>query len=205
MMTVEDSGIGIEADKLEELFDAERIDESKQNLALAKKIVHILGGNLIVTSELGVGTKVSIILDQELVEENNNDIDKYDIEYIQDKKILVLGATEEEQVILMRSIADFGGIMENVDSINNVIDKLKKHNKYYAIILDGDLMHRTAKEMLEKLKDMKGFNIPVIVLTKDKTMKSSKNLAILGFISSILRPVNEDEIMKSLQKVADKK
>ena len=42
------------------------------------------------------------------------------------KKVLVLGTTEEEQSILMRSIAEFGGVMESVDSINDVIDKLKK-------------------------------------------------------------------------------
>lgn len=204
MMTIEDSGVGISADKLEELFDIDKIDESKQNLALAKKIINILGGNLIVTSELNVGTKVNIVLDQELVENKENDIDKYDKDYIQDKKVLVLGGTEEEQVKLMRSIAEFGGVMESVDSINDVIDKLKKHNKYYTIILDGDLPHRTAPEMLEKLKEMKGFNTPVIFLTKDKSMKSSKNLAILGFSSSISRPVTEEDVLKALQKVSSK-
>lgn len=213
MITIEDSGVGIDASKLEELFDRERIvdknisdriDESKENLALAKKIINILGGNLIVTSQLNVGTKVSIILDQEIVDDNNPDIDKYDKEYFQDKKILVLGSTEEEQVKLMRAIVEFGGVMEITDSITNVIDKLKKHNKYYAIILDNDTMHRTASEMMDKLKEMKGFNTPVIILTKDKGMKSLKTLAILGFAASILRPVTEEDVTKALNKINQK-
>lgn len=210
MITIEDSGVGIDAEKLDDIFDRDRIvdkkdsdkiAESGENLAFAKKIINILGGNLIVSSQLGIGTKVSIVLDQELVDEKEKDIDKYEKEYIKDKKILVLGTTDEEQPVLMRSIAEFGGVMEIVDSINDVIDKLKKHNRYYTIIIDGDNLHRTASELLSKLKEMKGFNTPVIVLTKDKGMKSLKNLAILGFASSILRPFKEEDVIKALEKV----
>lgn len=211
MITIEDSGTGIDAESLDGLFDKEKIvhndkiDESKETLALAKKIINILGGNLIITSQLEVGTKVSIVLDQELADVKITELDKYDKVYIQDKKILLVGGSEDEQTLFMRAIADFGGVMENVDSISNVIEKLKKHDRYFAIIIDGDIPHRTAIEMLEQLKAIKGFNTPVIVLTKDKTMKSSKNLAILGFTASILRPVDEQDIMKSLLKVAEKK
>ena len=210
MITIEDSGAGIVAEELDDIFDRDKIankdnkdkiDESTSNLALAKKIINILGGNLIVSSQLGIGTKVSIVLDQELVDEKEKDIDKYEKEYIKDKKVLVLGTTDEEQSILMRSIAEFGGVMEIVDSINDIIDKLKKHNHYYTIIIDGDNLHRTASELLGKLKEMKGFNTPVIVLTKDKGMKSLKNLAILGFASSILRPLTEEDVIKALEKV----
>lgn len=210
MITLEDSGVGIAAEKMEELFNKDKIAkkdnvDNKENLALAKKIINILGGNLIVSSQQDVGTKVSIILDQELVDGEVTELDKYGNVYLQDKKVLVLGGSDEEQTYLMRGIAEFGGVMESVESIANVIEKIKNHNKYFAIILDGDLTHRTASEMLVRLKEMKGFNVPVILLTKDKTMKSSKNLAILGFAGAILRPVTEKDIMQILKKIDDKK
>lgn len=68
---VKDNGIGIEADKLESIFDlysktgqesARRKDSHGLGLFIVKNLVSTLGGKISVTSQLGVGSQFSITL-----------------------------------------------------------------------------------------------------------------------------------------------
>ena len=195
MISLEDSGKGIETEKLEELLS----NKKENDLGISKKIINILGGNLIVSSNVGVGTKVNIVLDQEIPVSNKKDLDKYEDSYFDKKNILVLGGTIEERKIFMREIDEYKGVMETAESINAVIDNIKKHKRYYAIIIDGDIKYHTIKEVIEKLKSIKGFNSNIIVFSKDKEMKSSKNRAINGIQGYIARPLVEGSVLDTLK------
>ena len=196
MISLEDSGKGIETEKLEEMLSK---DVKENDLGTAKKIINILGGNLIVSSNVGVGTKVNIVLDQEIPVSNKKDLDKYEDSYFDKKNILVLGGSADERKIFMREIDEYNGVMETAESINEVIESIKKHKRYYAIIIDGDIKYHTIKEVVEKLKNIKGFNSNIIVFSKEKEMKSSKNRAIIGIQGYIARPLVEGSVLDTLK------
>ncbi len=196
MISLEDSGKGIETEKLEEMLSK---DAKENDLGTAKKIINILGGNLIVSSNVGVGTKVNIVLDQEIPVSNKKDLDKYEDSYFDKKNILVLGGSTDERKIFMREIDEYNGVMETTESINEVIESIKKHKRYYAIIIDGDIKYHTIKEVVEKLKGIKGFNSNIIVFSKEKEMKSSKNRAIIGIQGYIARPLVEGSVLDTLK------
>ena len=128
MISLEDSGKGIETEKLEEMLSK---DAKENDLGTARKIINILGGNLIVSSNVGVGTKVNIDLDQEIPVSNKKDLDKYEDSYFDKKNILVLGGSADERKIFMREIDEYNGVMETAESINEVIESIKKHKRYY--------------------------------------------------------------------------
>ena len=196
MISLEDSGKGIETEKLEEMLSK---DAKENDLDTAKKIINILGGNLIVSSNVGVGTKVNIVLDQEISISNKKDLDKYEDSYFDKKNILLLGGNTNERKIFMREIDEYNGVMETTESINEVIESIKKHKRYYAIIIDGDIKYHTIKEVVEKLKGIKGFNSNIIVFSKEKEMKSSKNRAIIGIQGYIARPLVEGSVLDTLK------
>ena len=196
MISLEDSGKGIETEKLEEMLSK---DAKENDLGTAKKIINILGGNLIVSSNVGVGTKVNIVLDQEISISNKKDLDKYEDSYFDKKNILLLGGNTNERKIFMREIDEYNGVMETAESINEVIESIKKHKRYYAIIIDGDIKYHTIKEVVEKLKGIKGFNSNIIVFSKEKEMKSSKNRAIIGIQGYIARPLVESSVLDALK------
>ena len=202
MISLEDSGKGIETEKLEEMLSK---DTKENDLGTAKKIINILGGNLIVSSNVGVGTKVNIVLDQEIPVSNKKDLDKYEDSYFDKKNILVLGGSTDERKIFMREIDEYNGVMETAESINEVIESIKKHKRYYAIIIDGDIKYHTIKEVVEKLKNIKGFNSNIIVFSKEKEMKSSKNRAIIGIQGYIARPLVEGSVLDTLKNLDNKK
>ena len=196
MISLEDSGKGIETEKLEEMLSK---DTKENDLGTAKKIINILGGNLIVSSNVGVGTKVNIVLDQEISISNKKDLDKYEDSYFDKKNILLLGGNTDERKIFMREIDEYNGVMETAESINEVIESIKKHKRYYAIIIDGDIKYHTIKEVVDKLKNIKGFNSNIIVFSKEKEMKSSKNRAIIGIQGYIARPLVEGSVLDTLK------
>ncbi len=196
MISLEDSGKGIETEKLEEMLSK---DAKENELGTAKKIINILGGNLIVSSNVGVGTKVNIVLDQEISISNKKGLDKYEDSYFDKKNILVLGGSTDERKIFMREIDEYNGVMETAESINEIIESIKKHKRYYAIIIDGDIKYHTIKEVVEKLKNIKGFNSNIIVFSKEKEMKSSKNRAIIGIQGYIARPLVEGSVLDTLK------
>ena len=194
LISLEDSGKGIETDQLEEL-----LSNTKENdLGMSKKIINILGGNLIVTSNIGVGTKVNIVLDQEIPTKNKEELDKYETDYFDKKNILVLGCSLEERKQFMREVDEYGGIIETVETINEVIEKINKHKRYYAVIIDGDIKYHTIKQIVERLKNIKGFNSNIVVCSKDKEMKSSKNRAIIGIQGYIARPLVDNALLDTL-------
>ena len=194
LISLEDSGKGIETDQLEEL-----LSNTKENdLGMSKKIINILGGNLIVTSNIGVGTKVNIVLDQEIPTKNKEELDKYETDYFDKKNILVLGCSLEERKKFMREVDEYGGIIETVETINEVIEKINKHKRYYAVIIDGDIKYHTIKQIVERLKNIKGFNSNIVVCSKDKEMKSSKNRAIIGIQGYIARPLVDNALLDTL-------
>ena len=196
MISLEDSGKGIETEKLEEMLSK---DTKENDLGTAKKIINILGGNLIVSSNVGVGTKVNIVLDQEIPVSNKKGLDKYEDSYFDKKNILVLGGSADERKIFMREIDEYNGVMETAESINEIIESIKKHKRYYAIIIDGDIKYHTIKEVVDKLKNIKGFNSNIIVFSKEKEMKSSKNRAIIGIQGYIARPLVEGSVLDTLK------
>ena len=196
MISLEDSGKGIETEKLEEMLSK---DAKENDLGTARKIINILGGNLIVSSNVGVGTKVNIVLDQEISISNKKGLDKYEDSYFDKKNILLLGENTNERKIFMREIDEYNGVMETAESINEVIESIKKHKRYYAIIIDGDIKYHTIKEVVEKLKNIKGFNSNIIVFSKEKEMKSSKNRAIIGIQGYIARPLVEGSVLDTLK------
>ena len=92
IITIEDSGIGISPDKLDTIFykNREEIDGSniKNNLYTAKKLITLMGGTIIASSNYNEGTTMKIVLDQKLGEQYDEKLNKYENTY--DKKRILL-------------------------------------------------------------------------------------------------------------------
>ena len=68
----------------------------------------------------------------------------------------------------------------NFDPFQNAKEHIEKGFMSTSII-DGDIKYHTIKEVVEKLKNIKGFNSNIIVFSKEKEMKSSKSGKTYGF------------------------
>lgn len=58
----------------------------------------------------------------------------------------------------------------------------------------------TGTEMLESLKKIRNFNIPVILLSKDNKYEYNEEYLKMGFIDIIIKPIKKEELLEKIDK-----
>jgi CheY-like chemotaxis protein len=87
--------------------------------------------------------------------------------------------------------------MEFAMNGKDCISKIKSNN-YDLILLDEQLTQISAIELIKKIKDIKNFDVPVILLTKDNSYEYNDEFKKLGFSDYLLKPVKKDELLNKI-------
>ena len=58
----------------------------------------------------------------------------------------------------------------------------------------------TGTEMLESLKKIRNFNIPVILLSKDNKYEYNEEYLKMGFSDIIIKPIKKEELLEEIDK-----
>lgn len=191
IITVEDSGVGIKSD------DINKIKIGDKSLSKVNKLVTLMNGAMIVSSNYGMGTKVKVILDQKIEVIVNEDIAKYNDIY-DNIKILMVDDSEAGIKIIEKLIRGSNIKMDFAMNGRECIDKIRAHNRYNVILLDEQLTQISGSELLMKIKTIRNFDTPIILLTKDNSYEYNDEFKKLGFSDYILKPVKKDELLRKI-------
>ena len=174
-ITIEDTTNGMLSS---ELIKAKTDDKY---ISLSYKIVTLLGGTMVITSDFGVGNKFKIILDQKIKIENNDILKK--------EKILIINDNIEDNKILNKLLKNKFEIDITLNS-KEALEKIKLKNKYNYIIINEKVGKLSYQSIISKLENIKNFNIPIILLTNSKlSVKDGSK-----FKKVLLRPIKNDFI-----------
>lgn len=214
IITIEDSGKGIGIDRInqilsltgDELKDVANTNSDDRNLDIlaVKKIINVLGGSLMIKSEEGVGTTVTIILEQKVVETEETELSKklenYEQSLYGEKQVLIVDDDEAEMAKIEKQITADGIMVSTSVYGRDAIEKVRSKLKYDLIILDDELDSTSALEVLKELKKIKNFKIPVVVMINDN--KEGIKLAFLkdGFADTISKSKLESEIDRVMKR-----
>ncbi len=216
MISVEDSGRGIKAKDIDKLFTKfQRLDEDRNTtiegtglgLAITKQLVEMMGGKIIVQSVYGKGSKFTVALDQriehkEIVEQKveiDNNLD------LSNKKILVVDDNKLNLKVAAKILSTYKPIVEVLDSGEECIQKIKDGNKYDLILMDDMMPHMRGTEVLNNLKNIEGFNTPVIALTANAITGMREKYLKDGFNDYLSKPIEKLELYKVLNKYLNNK
>ena len=191
IITVEDSGMGIKSDEINKM----KIDD--KSFAKANKLVTLMNGAMMVSSNYGFGTKVKIILDQKIEFEVNETVLKYE-EIYDEVKLLMVDDSDSGIKIIDKLIKGSNIKMDFAMNGKDCINKIKVNDKYDVILLDEQLSQISAIELIKKIKDIRNFDIPIILLTKDNSYEYNDELKKLGFSDYILKPVKKEELLNKI-------
>ena len=190
IINIEDSGIGIDSEKLGSLF-VNKKDYKEDNYDLndtlynVKKIITMMGGTIIPNSTYGKGTNMKIILDQKLVIDNNK-LDEYE-KRIDKKDILYVGSDGK---LINRLFKNKEVDLEIIELGKEALDKIRGNKKYDLILLEDDVKPLSGFVIMKKLLMIKSFNTKVILLTGNNEYKDSYKE--YGFSDVILKPIDEE-------------
>ena len=192
IIKIEDSGVGIKAEDLEKCLN--KNTKEQNSLYGARKTINIIGGNLLISSEYNKGTIATIILDQKIYTNNNKD------NYVNNKKILIVDDNNSSIKLISKILEKHNILYDSSNLCKDALDRIRKGYKYDLILLDEDMPYLSWNVIMKKLKNIKGFKIPVIILTKNDGMNNIKEYKDVGITDYILKPIDKDYLMNKISK-----
>ena len=211
IITIEDSGIGMTLEEQEHLFDKEKIysdetlkviDDNQNNLGIAKSLVNLMNGSIMVSSEYGKGTIFTIVLDQKINQEEKSKqiqvVEKYEEIYINNDKILLVINNEDLSRKVNKFLKNYSSTVVEVTGGQACLEKLRNKEKYNVILMEEELEKLSCEDTLNKIKDTPGYKIPVIIMTKNKEFGSIEIYLEIGFKDIIYLPIKKDKFIETL-------
>ena len=193
IITIEDSSMGIKSS------DLEKIKIDNKNISESYKLITLMNGTMVLTSNYGSGNKIKIILDQKIDKTPNKEEKKYQ-SILEDKKILIIDNSEPSIKIIEKLLK---GSNINIDySLNgrDAYNKIKTRNRYDLILLDEELNTISGYEMLKNLQGIRNFNIPVILLSKDNKYEYNEEYLKMGFSDILIKPLSKEILLEKINK-----
>ncbi len=210
IIDVTDSGKGMPLDKVNEVLNFKELetdtdlDNKTDNLKVVKVLTNKIGGSFMVQAN-NRGTTVSIIIDQKIVETAETEISKkldlYEESLHLNKKIMVVDEDIKELTRISHFLEDKGSIVTSSLYANDVIEKINKKYKYDIIILDDETSTCSALDVLNELKKIEKFNIPVVIMIDDNKEFIKLHYLKDGFKDVIMKSKLTSELERVLKKI----
>jgi len=213
IISVEDSGIGIKQENIEKLFNRfERLDLEDNvtiegtglGLAITKKLVELMGGKIVVQSIFGKGSKFTVAIDQRIVTNPTIKLEETqvikNVVIAENKKALLVDDNKINLKVAERLLEMFGVEVESVESGFLCIEKINNKEKYDLIFLDDMMPKMSGVETLQKLKEINGFDIPVVALTANALTGMREKYLKDGFSDYLAKPIDKDELNRVIRK-----
>jgi signal transduction histidine kinase/DNA-binding response OmpR family regulator len=209
-ISIEDTGIGIKAEEQERIFDPFK-QQSGQNVAtyggtglglsISKKLVGMMGGNLILESEWEKGSTFSIILkhietsDQVLTEKEEGELQ--DIRF-KKKKILVVDDVESNRMVF-KDLLEMVGMEVVLGCNGKELLELAQNEQPDFILSDIRMPIMDGITAIEILKKTEGIaHIPVVAVTASLVELNKVNYIDKGFCGFWPKPITYKEMVNEL-------
>ncbi|MGL2963517.1 ATP-binding protein [Flavobacterium sp. RSB2_4_14] len=207
-----DTGIGIDKEKFQTIFEKFSQAETRTSrqfggtglgLSITKKLLHLLGSDIFVESEIGVGTNFNFTLrlpiDRKLVAVNTNDLqENYKEENLKGLKVLLV----EDNLINIKIAQKIMGQWDvEVDLAENGLVGVEKFNtnKYDVILMDLSMPVMDGYEATTIIRETDKM-IPIVALTASASFGYLDRALQIGINEYIIKPFNPKELNMKLRK-----
>lgn len=214
--SVEDTGIGIKKEDMEQLFDMfmradvrrhRNIEGSGLGLTIAKELCEGMGGNIQAESIYGTGSIFTVYLP--LKSTGGEKIGKWNLTdekvterkrsfFMPKAKILLVDDSEQNLQVIASLLRRTGVQLDTAGSGFECINKVR-NKKYHLIFLDYMMPEMDGMETFSKLKKEKnGKGIPVIALTADVSTGIRQKFLSEGFADYLSKPIMWEKLEEVL-------
>ena len=211
IISISDTGSGIELKKVNEILKSnEEITEQELNklesidvdLKITKKIIDIMGGALLIKSELNKGTTFTIIINQSIDTSNENSNIKVIAESLSNKKKVLLIDNDYLELDKYRYELKENSLEEVATMFGeDCTQKLKNKENFDLILINDELDNLSAIDVLKQIQKLKIKNLKVIIMIeKEKEFMKDKFLRDYPFTDYLLKDNYKEEIKRLITK-----
>jgi PAS domain S-box-containing protein len=213
--SVEDSGIGVPADRLSKIFDSfEQAEEDTGNkyggtglgLTIVKKLAELKGGELVVTSQLGRGSIFNFINWHTIAAKPTGKMsDKSDKVLSPFNNISVLVAEDNmvNQFMLSKMLKNWNIDAEIVDNGRKAIDKLTAKN-YDLILMDTHMPEMNGYEAAKTIRvdfEEPKRSIPIISLSASSFGHEQEQALAAGMNDVLAKPFQPYQLHEKMSRL----
>ena len=224
-ITATDTGIGMKKKDVETIFDKFSQFDTKANrnvegtglgMAIVKGLVEQMEGEIKVESEYGKGTKITICLLQEIVDERPiGDISLSLIEleekefhqaFITTAKVLIVDDNEINLKVTAGLLQKYGIDADIADSGESALEYIQ-NRPYDLVFMDHMMPGMDGVETMLRIREMdkgKYQQLPIIALTANAIAGVKEDMLTLGFDGYLTKPVDTRELEKMMLDILPK-
>ena len=216
-ITIKDTGIGIEPEKLEHIFEKfTQADNSTTRvyggtglgLSISKRIVELMDGTLSVNSTVGEGSNFSITMPIPI--DTTADRKKLDVADIKGLRALIVDDIAINRNILTERLIAWEmlptAVNDGVEALVTLKQAHEANNPFDIILLDYLMPGMNGQELATLLAaNPMSSGIPIIMLSSCDQPVSSQELASIGINSYLVKPVRESQLHKNLVRVVSQR
>ena len=196
IFTIEDSGTGIKSE------DINKVKIDNKSLSIANKMITLMNGTMLISSDYGIGTKVKVILDQKIAEVEDTEVSKYESTF-DNIEVLSVDDSESGLKIIEKLLKGTNIKLDLANTGKECLDKIKI-GKYDLILLDEELSQISGIELMNKIKEIRNFKTPVILLTKDNSYEYNEEYIKNGFAGYIIKPLKKETFISKINEYVKK-
>ncbi|MFC5873736.1 Signal transduction histidine kinase [Chryseobacterium arachidis] len=206
---VSDTGIGIDKEKLNEVF--ERFNQGEDSitrnyggtglgLSIVKSLILLQNGNIEVISEQGKGTTFHFYIPYDIAQEQLNKVNPVNTDYFKDKsktplRVLVVDDNAINQSLMKHLLKQWN---IDFDIVSNGLEAVEylKNNDSDLVLMDIQMPQMDGYAATQQIREVLKLDIPIIAMTAHALAGERERCLSRGMNEYISKPIKEEELFK---------
>jgi PAS domain S-box-containing protein len=194
-----DTGPGIAADRMDRLFQSfSQVDASITRhhggtglgLAISKQLVQMMGGEILVESEVGRGSTFHFTIRCWSAPSHQRLYQRGPRPHLSGKRLLIVDDNETNRRVVARQVETWGMIAHPVGTGREALDLIRGGEQFDAAILDMQMPEMDGLEVAAALRKIDGScELPLVLLTSMGRHRKNSEGEDVEFAASLSKPV----------------
>ncbi|OIQ16850.1 MAG: hypothetical protein BM556_14430 [Bacteriovorax sp. MedPE-SWde] len=205
---IEDTGIGIDQDKVSHLFSAftqesehmrREFEGTGLGLSIVRELLQLMGGAISVKSKKGIGSVFTASIPCEEIQDLNFEEEITEDIQLTGVKVLLVEDNLINQKLIVKTLEKVGAIVDVSLDGRDAVEKVRG-GSYQLVLMDYQL---PIMDGVTATKLIREFNneIPIVALTANAFKEDKRECLLAGMNEFLAKPVTPGNLKKMIQKM----